>query len=186
MQLGRALDQARAELREDREVEARVGQFEPEGVLPVDPTAHRVGGLAVGEALFELHHGDESEPPGALGGSALRREERSEARILVEWAEDVSDLQVEVALQEGGFGHPDRLLGNLPNRLGTKRHRKGSSLDHHSRENSPRRVRDAQAASTMFAYPDNNTAANLPGIRQRYPGLVQNDRNAIVGLPVGR
>ena len=47
LQLGLAVDQARAEFAEDGVVEAGIGQFQGEGVLPVDSPADGIGGLAI-------------------------------------------------------------------------------------------------------------------------------------------
>jgi len=57
--LDTASDQAEPEFAQHRSIEARIGQLEGQGVLPVDPAAHRVGSLAVGEP-FELLH-DQNE-----------------------------------------------------------------------------------------------------------------------------
>ena len=61
--LGAARQQARAELAQHRVVEARVGQLEPEQVLPADPGPHRLGGLPVGQVLAELQESDQRQPP---------------------------------------------------------------------------------------------------------------------------
>jgi len=53
--LGLALaEQPRAELAQHRGVNASVGKLQAPGVLPVDPAADRVGGLAVRQSLGEL------------------------------------------------------------------------------------------------------------------------------------
>ena len=61
--LGGAGDQACSELAEDGKVEPRVLQLQSEGVFPIDAAAHGRGGLAVGQALGELQHGDQRQPP---------------------------------------------------------------------------------------------------------------------------
>jgi len=55
-------EQPRAELGEHRGIEARIIQVEAQRVLPVQPCSHRVGGLAVGEALDELQHQHQRQP----------------------------------------------------------------------------------------------------------------------------
>jgi hypothetical protein len=52
--LGEAHDLTGAELAEDREVEAGIGQLQPGDILPADAATDHVGGLAIGEALGEL------------------------------------------------------------------------------------------------------------------------------------
>ena len=61
---GLAVDQAGAEFAEHGVIEAGVGQFQAEGVLPVDAAADGIGGLAIGEALDVLEHGGQGEPGG--------------------------------------------------------------------------------------------------------------------------
>jgi hypothetical protein len=51
-----ALDEACAELAQNRGVKARIGQFQGEYIFPVDAAAHGVGGLTIGEAFSKLHH----------------------------------------------------------------------------------------------------------------------------------
>ncbi len=81
--LGAAGHAAGAELGEHAEVEPRVGQLEPERVLPVDPGAHRVGGLAVAEVLEELEDRHQREPPGRQRRLPAHGEERGEVGVLV-------------------------------------------------------------------------------------------------------
>ena len=57
--LGVAGHQPRPELGQHAEVETRVGQLEPERVLPVDAGAHRVGRLPVAEVLKKLEDRDQ-------------------------------------------------------------------------------------------------------------------------------
>ena len=64
LQFGLAVDQAGAELAEHGVVEAGIGKFQGEGVLPVDPPADGVGGLAVGEAFDVLENANHGDPSG--------------------------------------------------------------------------------------------------------------------------
>src|SRR3954454_18291826 len=68
LQFGLAVDQAGAELAEDGVVEAGIGQFQSQGVLPVDAATDGIGGLAVGETLDVLEDGDGGQPCGGGGG----------------------------------------------------------------------------------------------------------------------
>ena len=61
-------EKARAELAQNRVVEAEVGQFQAQQILPVDPRADRVGGMPVGQPLHELQERREREPDGRLSG----------------------------------------------------------------------------------------------------------------------
>lgn len=61
VQFGCAINQPNAKLGEDRKIEARIGQLQPEGVLPVDPGPYRFGRLPIGEALGRLPRTANSE-----------------------------------------------------------------------------------------------------------------------------
>ena len=81
---GLAVDQAGAELAEHGVVEAGIGQFQAQGVLPVDAAADGVGGLAVGEALDVLEDGDQGQPCGRSGRLAAGGEQLGELVVAVE------------------------------------------------------------------------------------------------------
>jgi hypothetical protein len=72
--LGRARDQARAELAQHRAVEARVGERQAKQILPVDPAPHCIGCLSVRQVLGELQQGHQGQTPGRLRRLALARE----------------------------------------------------------------------------------------------------------------
>jgi len=105
-------DQAAPELREDRGVEAGVGQPQAEEIFPAQAVAHRVSGLAVGEAFGELHDGHQGEVRGRFGRLTILREERNERRITVDGAEGIAHAQVGVAFGESGVGDTGGLFGN--------------------------------------------------------------------------
>src|SRR4051794_35818696 len=56
-------DQTGTELAQHAEVEARVRQFEPERVFPVNAAADGISGLPVTEVFQELKRRDQSQPP---------------------------------------------------------------------------------------------------------------------------
>jgi hypothetical protein len=58
---------ARVELAQDRVVEAGIDQRQTQGVFLVDPSAYGIGGLPIGQALHELQHRRQSEPPRRFG-----------------------------------------------------------------------------------------------------------------------
>src|SRR3712207_9282950 len=64
--------------RQHAEVEPRVGQFEPERVLPVDAGPHGVSRLTVAELLEELEHHHQGQPPWREAGLALAGVQRAE------------------------------------------------------------------------------------------------------------
>ena len=120
--LGAALEQARAELAQHRVVEARVGQLEPEQVLPVDPRPHRLGGPPVGQVLAELQDGDQRQPPRWQARLAELGEQVGEVRVGEDGAELVAQPEQGVALAEGGPRDARRLLGHGLDQGGFERH----------------------------------------------------------------
>jgi hypothetical protein len=63
-----------------------------------------VGGAAVGEALGELHDGDQGELPGEQRGPSAARVEVGEVAVAEDGAERVAEPEVGVSLGEGGAG----------------------------------------------------------------------------------
>ena len=114
---GLAVDQAGAELAEHGVVEAGIGQFQAQGVLPVDAAADGVGGLAVGEALDVLEDGGHGEPCGRGGGLSAGGEQLGELVVAVERPEFIGDAEAEGAFGEGGVGDALGLFGDRMSRL---------------------------------------------------------------------
>jgi hypothetical protein len=65
-----ACNKAGAELGQHAEMEARIGQLKPQRILPVNPAAHRIGGLPVTEVLQKLKHCDQSQTPWRKAGGS--------------------------------------------------------------------------------------------------------------------
>ena len=114
--------QPRPELGQHAEVEAGVGQLEPERILPVDPGAHRVGRLPVAEVLEELEDRDQGQPPRGERRLALAGIEPAEILVLVDDAELVAQPRHQGALRESGTGDPRGLGRDLADRLRMKAH----------------------------------------------------------------
>ena len=110
-------DEAGAELGQHAEVEAGVGQLEPERILPVDPGAHGVGRLPVAEVLEELEDRDQGQPPWGESGLAPAGIEPPEILVLVEGAELVAQPHDDGALGEGGAGDARGLGRDLTDRV---------------------------------------------------------------------
>ena len=117
---GLAVDQAGAELAEHGVVEAGIGQFQGQGVLPVDAAADGVGGLAIGEALDVLEDGGQGEPCGRGGRLSAGGEQVGELVVAVERSEFVGDAEAEGAFGEGGVGDALGLFGDRERRLGVE------------------------------------------------------------------
>jgi hypothetical protein len=95
---GPAGGEAAAELGEGGEVEPGVVELEPEGIFAVDAAADGVGGLAIGEVLGELHHGDQGELPRGQCGLPAPGVEVGEV--------GVAERQVRVRRGAGGRDSP--------------------------------------------------------------------------------
>jgi SAM-dependent methyltransferase len=96
--------------------------------------------MAVGQAFGELHHRHEGQAPRRLGRLPLRGEERREARVVVDRAEDIAHPHIDVALREGGAGDAGRLLGHGADRLGAQAHQDILRISHHADLPAARRV----------------------------------------------
>lgn len=120
--LGSASHQAGAELGEHRMVEAGVGQVQAEGVLPVQPAAHRVRRLAVGQPFHELQHRDQRQAPGRLSRLTVHRKEVGEVLIVIEGAQRIAQLHDQCATGEAGAHNASCLRGNRRNGKNFERH----------------------------------------------------------------
>jgi hypothetical protein len=109
---GLAVDQAGPELAHDGVIESGIGQFQAEGVLPVDAAPDGVGGLAIGEALDVLEDRGQRQPGGRGGGLAPDGEEVSELVVVIERSEFISDAKAQRAFWEGGPGDALGLFGD--------------------------------------------------------------------------
>ena len=99
--------QALAKLTQHREVEAFVGQFQAEGIFPVNAGAHRIGSLTVREVLGELHDADQCQPPGGISRLTVGRIEVGELVVGEERAQHIAHLHVDIAFAKrapGDFG----------------------------------------------------------------------------------
>jgi len=115
-------DQARAELGEDRGVEAGVGQLQRETVRPVDTGADGVGGLSIGETFDVLHHTHEREAPRRLRRAATRGEERRELLVGEQGPDLVAHAHEGAAAAERGAGDAGGRLGDGIDGMRMQRH----------------------------------------------------------------
>ena len=103
-------------------MKARVGQLEPERVLPVDAGAHGVGSLPITEVLQELEHRHKRQSPRGQAGLAPGGVEAVEVLVLVEGAELVPQPRDQGAFGEGRAGDAHRLSRDLADRLRAQTH----------------------------------------------------------------
>ena len=107
--LASSSQQARAELAQDGQVEAGVGQVQAEGVLPVDARPNGFSGLAVREVLDELRDCHERETPGTFGRMSIRRVEVGEVLVAVQRTERFAYAHAQRAVREGRMSDTSRL-----------------------------------------------------------------------------
>ena len=130
------VDQAGAKLRQDREIEAGVGQLKAQRVLPVDPPAHRVGGLAVGKVLGELQHGDHRELSRRDPRAPSRGKRIHERPIAEHLAQLITDPHRQRPSRKRRPGHRHRLRRNLRKRTRAHRHHRPRLVEDNERPTS--------------------------------------------------
>lgn len=97
-------------------MDAGISQIEPQQVLPGEPGAHTVGGLAVGEILDELQAGDESQRRPAAHGKEVGKLFVGEADV-----QFIREPQLSIAPGE-------RRAGDAGSVVGERRRGSGPSL----------------------------------------------------------
>ena len=107
-------DEPCAKLAQDGMMEAGIGQFEPQDIFPINAAADGIRGLAIGETFSKLEDRDHREARWRFCGLPAPRKEGRELGIVVESAEPVRHLHIEVPPWECGTGHP---LGIFRNRI---------------------------------------------------------------------
>ena len=121
--LGITGDEACPKLGQNAEVEARVGEFEPERVLPVDPGAHGICSLTITQLLGELEDRDEGQPPRREPGLAAGRVQATEVLVLIDGAELVTQPRSHCSLGKGCSGYPLCLGWDRTDRFRPQTHR---------------------------------------------------------------
>src|SRR4051794_38707800 len=95
-------EQTIPKLGQDREVEARIGEFQAEQVLQVDAGSDGIGSLAVGKILQKLHNQDEGETGGGVGRLTALRKHVGKEWIRVDGTQLVIQAHVDIAFGESG------------------------------------------------------------------------------------
>jgi hypothetical protein len=114
--------QAGSELAQHGEVEAWIAKLQAEGVFQVDPAAHRLDRLPVGQVLEELKDGDHGQAPRGYRQLAASVIQAGEHLVIVQ-SHLITDPHQQVALAERYTGNPGGLVGNKLNRCCMHRHR---------------------------------------------------------------
>src|SRR5918912_4293071 len=109
-------------------VEARVGQLEPEEVLPVDARSYGFSGLTIAQTLAELHQRNERKPPGRIGWLAALGIEIREVGIGEDRAEPIAQTEIRAAFGEGDARDAGGVFRHgRDGMLGMERHGRASS-----------------------------------------------------------
>jgi PAS domain-containing protein len=103
-------------------MEARVGQLEPQRILPVNPAAHRIGGLPVTEVLQKLKHRDQRQTPWRKAGLTAGGIQRAEISILVEGGKLITQAGCHGAAGKRRAGHARSLSWDLADRFWVQAH----------------------------------------------------------------
>jgi len=117
-----AVDQACPELAEHGGVEAWIRQLQIQSVLPVDTAAHGVRRLPIREPFGVLHDGHQCQSPRNFGWLPASGEQGGKGNVLIDGAEFVPHVHIEVALGECGARHASGLRGDGGKGLGMQRH----------------------------------------------------------------
>ena len=94
-----------AELAQNRSVEARVGQFQSQQILPIDAAADGIGRPPVGQVLGELEQGHQRQPPRAFRRLPARGEEGRELGVGENRPKLVAQAQIGIATGKGRTGN---------------------------------------------------------------------------------
>jgi hypothetical protein len=95
--------QAVTKFTQDREIKARIIQRQSKGILPGDAVTDIVGGLTIADAFDELEDGDQGKTDGGESRTAIVGEEMSELVVLVDHAEVVTEVEIQIAFGKGGM-----------------------------------------------------------------------------------
>jgi hypothetical protein len=93
-------------------VEARIGEVQAEDVFPINAAADGICRLAIGEAFSKLEDRNQRETRGRFCGLPAPWKECRELGIMVESAEPVRHVHIEVPPWECRTGHPLGLFGD--------------------------------------------------------------------------
>ena len=101
-----------SKFREDATVKPGVGQLQTQQILPVNPTAHGIGRLAVGEIFGELQQRHHRQLPGCLGRLPAWRKQVGKEGVVLQGAQGIAQLQVAIAAWESRLRDLARLGRN--------------------------------------------------------------------------
>ena len=97
-------------------VESWVGQFQPQDLLPINAAADGICGLAIREAFRNLQDRGQCQTRRRVGGLARCGAKHRKRCVVVDGADTVGDLPLDVPARERGTSHPlgifrDRIAG---------------------------------------------------------------------------
>jgi hypothetical protein len=107
---------------EDRVVNARIGELQPHGILPVETTAHRIRRLPSGQGVRTRPNGDSREAPRRFCRWPTRRIERAKGRLIIDRPQPSPPLHAPGGTWKSGLGHTPSFLGNRMDSMGSKGH----------------------------------------------------------------
>src|SRR5437868_730078 len=75
--------QACAKLAQNGVVKSCIGQFQAQAILPIEPTAYGISGLAISQILHKLEDGNQGQTPRSIGWLSATRIQISKQLILI-------------------------------------------------------------------------------------------------------
>ena len=107
-----------AKFRQDAKVKPGVGQLQAQQLLSVNPTAHGIGRLAVGEIFGELQQRHHRQLPGRLGRLPALRKQVGKEGVVIQGAQGIAQLHIAIAVRESRLRYLARLGRNRRAGLG--------------------------------------------------------------------
>src|SRR5207302_6228613 len=86
-------------------------------VFPIRVSSYRLCRLPIRQPFQKLHHTDQCQPPGSLGGLTTLGKEVGKLLILIDRAERITQLQVDIASGIGGTSNTSGLFRDGTNGL---------------------------------------------------------------------
>ena len=124
-----SFDQSAPELTQHGIVEARIGEIQTEGVLPIDSPAHSIGRLSIGQILQKLQHRYQRQPPWCRRRLASLGVQGGEQFVLVDRPQLVAEAENGIALGKGSPRDGRGIIGHRRNGLRLERHDRSPCID---------------------------------------------------------
>src|SRR5262249_9090718 len=114
--------QAGPKLTQNRVIEARISQFQAEGIFPIQATAHRISCLPVGEILHKLENRHQSKAPGGVSWLSAIGKQILKELILIDGSQIVTKVDIQIAFREDRTHDSNHFLWDIGDLLRFQAH----------------------------------------------------------------